>query len=140
MERLVARVSAAWPHVFADRDARLPDRHYRRWKTARVSLGRPRKRGAVPGALSDFTPFGYLRNPGHRARSWSDTSGGNLRTTLDLVGVEWVYPVGRDAASRVGLVLETVVDGRPCRGVDDDVIPTEVIDPFGESPRLDDAG
>jgi hypothetical protein len=26
------------------------------------------------------------------------------------------------------------------RGVDDDVIPTEVIDPFGGSPRLDDAG
>jgi hypothetical protein len=69
----------------------------------------------VPGALSDFTPFGYLRNPGHRARSWSETSGGNLRTSPDLVGVEWVYPVGRDAASRVGLALETVVDGRPCR-------------------------
>jgi hypothetical protein len=69
----------------------------------------------VPGALSHFTPFGYLRNPGHRARSWSETSGGNLRTSPDLVGVEWVYPVGRDAASRVGLTLETVADGRPCR-------------------------
>jgi hypothetical protein len=69
----------------------------------------------MPGALTDFTPFGYLRNPGHRATSWSDTSGGNLRTSPDLVGVEWVYPVGRDAASRVGLALETVVEGRPCR-------------------------
>jgi hypothetical protein len=31
------------------------------------------------------------------------------------VGVEWVYPVGRDPSTRVGLALETVVDGRPCR-------------------------
>jgi hypothetical protein len=31
------------------------------------------------------------------------------------VGVEWVYPVGRDPSTRVGLFLETVVDGRACR-------------------------
>jgi len=29
--------------------------------------------------------------------------------------VEWVYPVGRDPTTRVGLGLETVVDGRLCR-------------------------
>ncbi len=32
-----------------------------------------------------------------------------------MVGVEWVYPVGRDPTTRVGLTLETAVDGRPCR-------------------------
>jgi hypothetical protein len=70
----------------------------------------------VPGALTDFTPFGYLRNPAHQARSWIDTEGGNLRAAPDRVGVEWVYPVGRDASSRVGLGIQTVVDGRTCRG------------------------
>ena len=64
---------------------------------------------------ADYTPFGYLRNPGHRARSWRDTRGGNLRTAPDYLGVEWVYPVGRDATSRVGLGLETSVDGRAYR-------------------------
>src|ERR1700730_1185079 len=65
--------------------------------------------------LIDFTPFGYLRNPAHRATSWTETSGGNLRTSADWVGVEWVYPVGRDPSTRVGLGLEAVVQGRPCR-------------------------
>jgi hypothetical protein len=63
----------------------------------------------------DFTPFGYLRNPGHWATSWQHTGGGNLRTAADRPGVEWAYPVGRDPTSRVGLGFETVVDGRPCR-------------------------
>jgi hypothetical protein len=68
----------------------------------------------VPGALTDFTPFGYLRNPAHVARSWTDTSGGNLRTSPDRVGVEWAYPVGRDPSARVGLGVQTTVDGRAC--------------------------
>ena len=63
----------------------------------------------------DFTPFGYLRNPAHVATSWRETSGGNLRTAPDRVGMEWVYPVGREPTTRVGLGLETVVDGRLCR-------------------------
>ena len=65
--------------------------------------------------LGDFTPFGYLRNPGHRARSWGDTRGGNLRAAPDYLGVEWVYPVGRDPTSRAGIGLETTVEGRVCR-------------------------
>ena len=69
----------------------------------------------MPGELVDFTPFGYLRNPGHRARSWSDTHGGNLRAAPDYLGVEWVYPVGRDPTSRAGIGLETTVGGRACR-------------------------
>jgi hypothetical protein len=69
----------------------------------------------VQGELADFTPFGYLRNPSHRARSWGDTTGGNLRAAPDYVGVEWVYPVGRDATSRAGIGLETSADGRACR-------------------------
>jgi hypothetical protein len=61
----------------------------------------------VPRDLNDFTPFGYLRNPAHRARTWGDTSGGNLRTSTERAGVEWVYPVGRDATSHAGIALET---------------------------------
>ena len=69
----------------------------------------------MSGELGDFSPFGYLRNPSHRVRSWSDTSGGNLRAAPDYLGVEWVYPVGRDPTSRAGIGLETTVDGRECR-------------------------
>src|SRR5205823_14149432 len=64
--------------------------------------------------LIDFTPFGYLRNPAHRATSWTETRGGNLRAAPDYVGVEWVYPVGRDPISRAGLGLETTIGGRAC--------------------------
>ena len=62
----------------------------------------------MPRDLTDFTPFGYLRNPAHRARSWGQTSGGNLRSTMDRLGVEWVYPVGQDATSHAGIVLEAI--------------------------------
>jgi hypothetical protein len=68
----------------------------------------------VPRELTDFTPFGYLRHTAHHARSWGETSGGNVRTSLDRLGLEWVYPVGRDATSHAGLAVETVVDGRAC--------------------------
>ena len=61
----------------------------------------------MQGELIDFTPFGYLANPSHVARSWADTEGGNLRTATDYLGVEWVYPVGRDATSRAGIGVET---------------------------------
>lgn len=57
--------------------------------------------------LDDFSPFGYLRNPAHRATSWANTRGGTLCSMLDRLGVEWVYPVGRDATSRAGIALET---------------------------------
>ena len=69
----------------------------------------------MPGELADFTPFGYLRNPGHRARSWADTQGGTLRSATDYLGVEWAYPVGRDPTSRAGIGIEATLDGRPCR-------------------------
>ena len=65
--------------------------------------------------IRDFTPFGYLRNVSHVARAWGDTEGGNLRTAPEWVGVEWVYPVGRDANSGAGLALETEVGGRACQ-------------------------
>src|SRR5919202_6842912 len=115
MGRLVARLSAARTAVLAGGHAGLPGRDQQPRQAARVPLRHSRSRRPVPGELADYTPFGYLRNPGHRARSWRDTSGGNLRTAPDYLGVEWVYPVGRDASSRVGLGLETTVDGRVYR-------------------------
>ena len=71
--------------------------------------------GKTAAHLAEFTPFGYLRNVSHRARDWGDTEGGNLRTCMDLLGVEWVYPVGRDANARAAIAVETSVDGRTCR-------------------------
>jgi len=67
-------------------------------------------RGAVDADSlhnGDFTPFGYLRNPGHRASSWRSVEGGNLRTAFDWVGVEWVYPLQRDPQASAGIRLET---------------------------------
>jgi mannosylglycerate hydrolase MGH1-like protein len=61
----------------------------------------------VPRDLTDFSLFGYLRNPAHQARGWGDTSGGNLRAMTDRLGVEWAYPVGRDATAHAGIALET---------------------------------
>jgi hypothetical protein len=69
----------------------------------------------VPRDLADFTPFGYLRNVSHRAHAWDVTEGGNLRTCPDRLGVEWVYPVGRDASSRAGIAVEAAVADRSCR-------------------------
>jgi hypothetical protein len=63
----------------------------------------------------DFTPFGYLRNPGHQATAWQATRGGNLLTSTQWVGMEWVYPVARDPQTRVGLGVEMTVDGRAYR-------------------------
>jgi hypothetical protein len=68
----------------------------------------------VPRELTDFTPFGYLRNTAHHARAWGETFGGNLRTSEESLGVEWVYPVGRDATSRAGISLQTTIDSRLC--------------------------
>jgi len=71
----------------------------------------------VPRELNDFTPFGYLRNPSHWARAWGETYGGNLRTAADggRLGVEWAYPVGRDATSRCGLAISSPPNNLVCR-------------------------
>lgn len=69
----------------------------------------------MPRDLDAYTPFGYLRNVSHQARAWGETRGGNLRTCEECLGVEWAYPVGRDANARAGLALEATVEGRPCR-------------------------
>jgi hypothetical protein len=61
----------------------------------------------MPRELVEFTPFGYLHNPTHVARTYGDTYGGNLRSMPDRLGVEWAYPVGRDARSRAGIAIET---------------------------------
>ena len=49
------------------------------------------------------------------ARAWADTSGGNLRSAIDYLGVEWVYPVGRDATSHAGIGVEIELDGHAFR-------------------------
>ena len=71
----------------------------------------------MPRDLNDFTPFGYLRNPSHWARGWGETFGGNLRTASDKnrLGVEWAYPIGRDATSRCGLAINVAREKVSCR-------------------------
>lgn len=61
-------------------------------------------RGALATA---FTPFGYLRNPGHRASSWAEVKGGNLRTPTEWLGMEWVYPLQRNPRGSAGIRIET---------------------------------
>ncbi|HVC34716.1 MAG TPA: trehalase family glycosidase [Chloroflexota bacterium] len=53
----------------------------------------------------DYTPFGYLANPYHRARSWSDTEGGLVRSTDDALGFGWVEPTARQVESEAAIVL-----------------------------------
>ena len=69
----------------------------------------------MPRDLDTYTPFGYLRNVSHQARAWGETRGGNLRTCEDRLGIEWAYPVGRDAKARAGIAVETNLEGRACR-------------------------
>ncbi|MBV9357792.1 MAG: hypothetical protein JO023_19945, partial [Chloroflexi bacterium] len=64
---------------------------------------------------SDFTPFGFLRNPFHRASSWTKSQGGSLRTSATTVGLAWSYPTYRSATLRLGLSVLGSVAGRPCR-------------------------
>jgi Mannosylglycerate hydrolase MGH1-like glycoside hydrolase domain len=70
---------------------------------------------ARSASTRDYTPFGYLRNPGHRAHSWAAVEGGNLRAASDWLGVGWVYPLQRDPTAGAGIAIESSVDGRAAR-------------------------
>ena len=66
----------------------------------------------MPFPIDDYTPFGYLANPYHRARSWTDVEAGLIRSTDDHVGFGWVEPTARkptpgDALADRGLLGET---------------------------------
>lgn len=53
-----------------------------------------------------YTPFGYLANPFHRARSWTDPpEAGLLRSTDDAVGFGWVEPTARRPTLEANMVL-----------------------------------
>lgn len=56
----------------------------------------------------DYTPYGYLRNPYHRASAgWSSLEGGNLRTSDHHLGMEWAYAWHRGTTLRAGISLAT---------------------------------
>jgi hypothetical protein len=55
--------------------------------------------------VDNYTPFGYLANPFHRARSWSDVEAGLLRTTDDVVGLGWVEPTARRPTEEASVIL-----------------------------------
>jgi hypothetical protein len=55
--------------------------------------------------VGDYTPFGYLANPYHLARSWTDVEGGLVRSTDDVVGFGWVEPTARKPTSDVHIAL-----------------------------------
>jgi hypothetical protein len=55
--------------------------------------------------MDSYTPFGYLANPYHRARSWSDVEGGLLRSCDDLVGFGWVEPTARRPTLEAAIVV-----------------------------------
>jgi len=62
--------------------------------------------------LDDYTPFGYLANPYHRARSWTEFEGGLVRSTDDGVGFGWVEPTARKPTSDVSVALGLRWKGR----------------------------
>ena len=78
-----------------------------------LSTGRAGIEVGLP--LGDYTPFGYLRNAGHRARSWQLTEGGTLRSSLDRLGLEWLYPTPRRSTARAGLAVEATIGPQPFR-------------------------
>jgi len=57
----------------------------------------------------EYTPHGLLANPAAMAHSWSEGSGGVLRTTRDpsCVGVGWVYPwaLGAEAGAELRVTI-----------------------------------
>jgi hypothetical protein len=55
--------------------------------------------------IDTYTPFGYLANPFHRARSWTDVEAGLLRTADDAVGLGWVEPTARWPADEASVML-----------------------------------
>jgi hypothetical protein len=69
--------------------------------------------------IHDFTPFGFLRNPFARASSWTQCEGGSLRTSEEVVGVEWTYPWYRDPAAGAGLCLVAWIDDALCQSRSD---------------------
>lgn len=52
-----------------------------------------------------YTPFGYLANPYHRARTYSDVEGGLLRSTDGPVGFGWVEPTAREPLDEGAIVV-----------------------------------
>ncbi len=72
------------------------------------------ERLSEPASSDDFTPYGFLRNPFHRASSWTATEGGSLHTSTSTVGVQWSYPTYRSPSVEVGLGLIAYVAGRRC--------------------------
>lgn len=66
----------------------------------------------MPFPPDDYTPFGYLANPYHRARSWSETEAGLLRTTDDVLGFGWVEPTARKVEREAAIVLVLRWGGR----------------------------
>jgi hypothetical protein len=54
---------------------------------------------------SSYTPFGYLANPYHRARTYADVEAGLLRSTDDVVGFGWVEPTARRPTTDTALLV-----------------------------------
>src|SRR6266508_1463180 len=69
----------------------------------------------MPFPEGDYTPYGYLRNPYHRASAgWSSLEGGNLRTSDHLLGMEWAYAWHRGSTLRAGISLAMGSGERRC--------------------------
>jgi hypothetical protein len=66
----------------------------------------------LPFPIDDYTPFGYLANPYHRARSWTDVEAGLIRSTDDHVGFGWVEPTARKPTLEAAIVVLVRWGGR----------------------------
>jgi hypothetical protein len=62
--------------------------------------------------VGDYTPFGYLANPYHRARTYVDVDAGLVRSTDDVVGFGWVEPTARKPSIEAGIAVALRWNGR----------------------------
>jgi Trehalase len=66
----------------------------------------------LPFPVDDYTPFGYLANPYHRARSWTEVEAGLIRSTNEQVGFGWVEPTSRRPTREAAIVVVVRWGGR----------------------------
>ena len=66
----------------------------------------------MPFPEGDYTPFGYLANPYHRARTYADVDAGLVRSSDDIVGFGWVEPTARKPTLEAGFAVALRWNGR----------------------------
>ena len=62
-------------------------------------LPRQEETPAMTFPVANNAAYGYLANPYHRARSWTDVAGGLMWLIDDVVEFSWMEPTARKPTS-----------------------------------------